>query len=139
VLNVKIARRNVQAGDDMNMLSNLSCWAVTGAEVKTALLNTVIGMGTVFIVLILISFIISLLKYIPKLLGSDQKNKTKSEAPVAAAKEETVVYEDEDDLVDDTELVAVITAAIMASMGDEAPADGLVVRSIRRANRRKNA
>lgn len=133
-----MARRNVQAGDDMNLLSSMSCWAVTGAEIQTALLNTVIGMGTVFIVLILISFIISLLKYIPKLLGVDKKNAKKDEAPVAAAKEEPVV-EDDEDLVDDTELVAVITAAIMASMGDEAPADGLVVRSIRRANRKKSA
>ena len=116
----------------------MSCWAVSGAVIKTALLNTVIGMGTVFIVLILISFIISLLKYIPKLLGVDKKDEKKNEAPVAAAKEEPVV-EDDEDLVDDTELVAVITAAIMASMGDEAPADGLVVRSIRRVNRRKNA
>ncbi len=45
-----------------------------------------------------------------------------------------------EDLMNDTQLVAVITAAIMASMGDEAPADGLVIRSIRRpsGNRWKN-
>lgn len=45
-----------------------------------------------------------------------------------------------EDLMNDTQLVAVITAAIMASMGNEAPADGLVIRSIRRpsGNRWKN-
>ncbi|MFT4144078.1 MAG: OadG family protein [Mobilitalea sp.] len=37
-------------------------------------------------------------------------------------------------LVDDSELVAVITAAIYASMGDEVPAGGFVVRSIHRTN-----
>ena len=40
----------------------------------------------------------------------------------------------EENLVSDCELVAVITAAIYASMGDAVPAGGLVVRSIRRSN-----
>ena len=37
-----------------------------------------------------------------------------------------------EDVTDDTEIVAVITAAIMVSMGDEAPADGLHITSIKR-------
>ncbi len=40
-------------------------------------------------------------------------------------------------LVGDSELVAVITAAIYASMGDEVPAGGFVVRSIHRTNQKK--
>lgn len=40
-------------------------------------------------------------------------------------------------LVDDKELVAVITAAIYASMGDSVPAGGLVVRSIHKVNTRR--
>jgi len=40
----------------------------------------------------------------------------------------------EPELVSDSELVAVVTAAIYASMGDAVPEGGLVVRSIRRAN-----
>ena len=42
---------------------------------------------------------------------------------------------EEEELVDDTELVAVIAAAIAAY--DDVPADGFVVRSIRKSNRRK--
>lgn len=108
-----------------------------GQKVVKALLNTVMGMSVVFAVLILISFIISLLKYVPGLL--DRKNKQQN---LVVEKDSTIPLEsyEEEELVDDTELVAVITAAIMASMGEEAPADGLVVRSIRRVNKKwKNA
>lgn len=45
---------------------------------------------------------------------------------------------DETDYSSDIELVAVITAAIMAYMGEDAPADGLVIRSIRKVNRRNH-
>ncbi|HWT75459.1 MAG TPA: OadG family protein [Mobilitalea sp.] len=48
-----------------------------------------------------------------------------------------IVNNEEEELVSDCELVAVITAAIYASMGDAVPADGFVVRSIRRANSSK--
>lgn len=52
----------------------------------------------------------------------------------------SIQYTGTENLINDTELVAVITAAIMASMGDDAPTDGLVIRSIRRpsGNRWKN-
>lgn len=45
-----------------------------------------------------------------------------------------IVQREEEELMDQYELVAVITAAIYASMGSEVPADGLVVRSIRKIN-----
>ena len=45
-----------------------------------------------------------------------------------------IVENEEEELVSDCELVAVITAAIYASLGDAVPEGGLVVRSIRRAN-----
>ena len=44
--------------------------------IPEALVNTVIAMGTVFLVLILISFIISLLKYIPALMDKFTKRRT---------------------------------------------------------------
>lgn len=52
----------------------------------------------------------------------------------------SIQYTGTENLINDSELVAVITAAIMASMGDDAPTDGLVIRSIRRpsGNRWKN-
>ena len=91
-----------------------------------AALNTLLGMGTVFAVLILISFLISCFNLIPKIQEKFRKKPAQEEsapAPVqaapAAAVEET----------DDTELIAVIAAAIAASEGASS-ADGYVVRSI---------
>ena len=98
-----------------------------GERMKDAGINTILSIAIVFIVLIFIAFIISLMKYIPKLFGLDKKE----EVPVVATVPTTPVVEEED-VTDDTELVAVITAAIMASMENEAPEDGLVISSIKR-------
>lgn len=95
-----------------------------------ALSNTVLGMGTVFLVLIFISFIISML---PKITGAiENMGKKKEEAPAAdSVPAAPVVEEEEEELVDDLELVAIITAAIAASTGSST--DGFVVRSIRKS------
>jgi len=112
-----------------------------GEEIKYAALNTVVGLTVVFVVLTLIIFIISLFKFIPMLQSKFGSNTTNSEAvdntlAQIIEQEEAEIAEDSEELVDDLELVAVITAAIYASMGSEVPADGLVVRSIRRAGKR---
>ena len=94
--------------------------------IPQALVNTVIAMGTVFLVLILISFIISLLKYIPALMDKF----TKKEEPV-----QPIPQAQPAPPADDTQLIAVITAAVAASMeqdGVAVPADGLVIRSIKK-------
>ena len=113
-------------------------YSFTELMVKAAM-NTAIGMGTVFVVLILISVIISGFVYIPKIQasfgGKKKTAETTQEAPKAAAPAAPVV-ESEEELSDDLELVAVIAAAIAASEG-AASTDGLVVRSIRRANTNK--
>ncbi len=107
-----------------------------------ALLNCVIGMGIVFVVLIFISYIISLLKHVPKLLDKFSNNNKSNN--LETQKESAIDYEItgeetenpvEISLTDNAELVAVITAAIMASMGNDVPKDGLIVRSIRKINR----
>lgn len=92
-------------------------------------LNTVIGMGTVFIVLIFISFIIGLLPKLTALVeGKGKKKEVAAPAvPVPVAPEPAAVEE----LADDLELVAVISAAIAAYTG--ASSDDFVVRSIRRS------
>ena len=125
--------------------------------------NTAIGMGVVFIVLIFISFIISLLKYLPLLFDSEirREREEKKAAELAAQKrtEEVIIARNKtedkeekkaepasvktsasEELVGDEELVAVITAAIYAATGMKvrgpaytASNDRLVVRSIRRA------
>lgn len=92
---------------------------------KKAGMNTLLGMGTVFAVLILISFIISLFKYISKLeQGSKKAAKEEKAAPVAASAAAPAAQKD------DLELIAVISAAIAAAEGTST--DGFVVRSIRR-------
>ena len=109
-------------------------------SIPEALVNTVIGMGTVFVVLILISFIIYLLKFVPSLLDRSKKEeivvRSENAAPSAPAakpaeKPAPVVSGN----TDDTQLVAVITAAITAAMeqeGTPVAADGLVIRSIKK-------
>jgi sodium pump decarboxylase gamma subunit len=106
-----------------------------GSLMGRAALNTLIGMGTVFIVLILISLIISLFGYIPKLQESFSKKNTVAEAPAAAPAVAAPVVEEDEELSDDSELVAVISAAIAAyeeSTGG-AGVEGFQVRSIKRA------
>lgn len=109
----------------------------TGEMMQKAGLNTLLGMGTVFCVLILIMLIIYAFGIIPKLQkkaeerkAGNKKEESQTAAPVAATVEEV-----QEELTDDYELVAVIAAAIAASEGS-AGTDGFVVRSIRRANRR---
>ncbi len=100
-----------------------------GEAMARAGLNTLIGMGTVFVVLILISMIINGFAVIPKLQKAFSKKADEGQsvkenaAPVVQAEEPAV------DETDDLELVAVIAAAIAASEGATST-DGFVVRSI---------
>jgi sodium pump decarboxylase gamma subunit len=103
--------------------------------IPEALLNTAIGMGTVFIVLILISFIIYLLKFVPGLLNSFKKE---DDTPAPAVPKAPPVPRPAPGSAvpaKDTQLVAVITAAIEAAMEEEGtpvPPDGLIIRSIKK-------
>ena len=104
----------------------------TLGEIMTkAGMNTVIGMGTVFAVLILISLIIYCFTFISKF---ESRKKQEAPAPAAAPVVEEIAAKEE--LSDDTELVAVIAAAIAACEG-AASTDGFVVRSIRKSNKSK--
>ena len=116
-----------------------------------ALVHTIIGMGTVFIVLIFISLIISLFVYVPALeekfkrlskAGRNGKAAAKAVEEVSSAGEtfaqEGAEEEARDDFPDEGELVAVMTAAILAASADMAVStDRLVVRSVRRAGRER--
>ena len=101
-----------------------------GELMTKAGLNTLMGMGTVFAVLILIAVLISCFNLIPKIQAAFSKKDKKAEAAadnaVAQIVENEAVQEE-----DDLELIAVIAAAIAASEG-AASTDGYVVRSIRR-------
>ena len=102
-----------------------------GEKMSKAALNTVISISIVFAVLIVISLLINAFKVFPYL---EAKKKEKEAALRAASKPEapvaTQVETTEEQLTDDTELVAVIAAAIAAYEGTST--DGFVVRSIRR-------
>lgn len=103
-----------------------------GEQMGKAGANTLMGMGTVFSVLIIIMIIISCFKFIAK-----------AEANVAAKKKEenlvdhaiTQIVQNEElevtDHTDDLELVAAIAAVIAAGEG-KTVTDGFVVRSIRK-------
>ncbi len=107
----------------------------TGEILKKAGMNTILGMGTVFIVLIFISLVIYCFNFIP---GNQAPKKEEKPAPKPRPAKKPVSKpsaQPKENLVDDKELVAAITAAICAYSGTSS--DGFVVRSIRRAESSK--
>jgi sodium pump decarboxylase gamma subunit len=114
---------------DMGVTVNRS----TGEKLENAGLNTLLGMGMAFAILIIISLIISLF---PMLFGGNKKKKESDKEIAEKAIESAVTQiadKEEEDLSSDAELVAVIAAAIAAYEGS-APVEGFQVRSIRRVN-----
>ncbi len=124
---------------DISKNVSLLTWDVKDsfkASIGKAGMNTLIGLGTVFVVLLFLTFIISQIHWIPDILNKKKKEESapvKAAAPAPAPAPVEEIVEDE---TDDLELVAVISAAIAAS--EQAPADGFVVRSIRRRGRKSN-
>ena len=100
-----------------------------GETMARAGLNTAMGLCIVFFALAFIAIVIAIEGKIFTAINKKKAAPKVVETPVAP----TVVEEEE--LSNDEELVAVITAAIYAyeaEAGAYVPADGLVVRSIRR-------
>lgn len=98
-------------------------------------LDIVLGLGIASIAIIFIAGLIYIFK---STKGASNRPGEVIASPVNQVNNATTVVQENQ--VNDHELVAVITAAIMAYVGDDAPADGLVVRSIRRSNKNwKNA
>lgn len=110
-----------------------------GSIVSTALLDTLLGMGTVFVILIFISLVISLFRFIPALderwakFRSGLKRKPAQPAQVMPAAEAALPGE-----VIDDQTVAAVTAVINKFIEEKETAAGrdagdvYVVRSIRR-------
>ena len=104
--------------------------------IREAGLNTLLGLGVVFVVLLFLSFLISQIHWIPDLIEKREKSKAAPAVAAAPAAAPAPVQEEvEEEYSDDEELVAVIAAAIAAS--EQTSPDGFVVRSIRKANRAK--
>ena len=113
-------------------LALTGCGSQFGDKMVRAGMNTLMGMGTVFVVLIFIAFLISRFKYISRLEDWFRKRKAKNEPAVTETVAEEPAADEEIDETDDLALVAVITAALAVSL--ETSPDKLVVRSIRRKN-----
>lgn len=114
-------------------------------KMERAAYNTLMGMGTVFIVLIFIAFVIGQFEKINKLssaIGSwwaNRKNKendtevTESSDNTSATASAPLVAVANP--MNDAQLVAVITAAVVAASTEAGGTDKLIVRSIRKAKR----
>lgn len=106
-----------------------------GELMAKAGMNTLLGMGTVFAVLILIMGVIYCFNFIPKIQEVFSAKKEKAAPVTEAAPVAAPAAEDPVEEADDLELVAVIAAAIAAYEG-QTSTDGFVVRSIKKSKRR---
>lgn len=103
--------------------------------------NTLMGMGTVFAVLIFICIIISQFEKIGKasekigIWWANRKKKVTEEADVPASVTPKNAPAATLNPMDDAQLVAVITAAVAAANSSAGGSDKLVVRSIKKAKR----
>lgn len=105
-----------------------------GVLMQRAGMNTLMGLGIVFLTLLFLSALIAQLHIIPDMIEKKAKKNAPAPAPAPAAVPAPAPVVEEEDLTDDLELVAVITAAIAAS--ENTSSDGFVVRSIKKANKR---
>lgn len=96
-----------------------------------AVSNTIMGVSIVFFVLVSLSFLIYLFRFISVI--EDKLTKKKTPEPVKEEKVQETLSVEETNLVDDLELVAVITAAIAASEGGD-PRQ-YIVRSIKKIHK----
>lgn len=133
VMNLNMISQQIVDAEFTELASNEEEGKTIGQLMETATVYAVIGIGTVFAVLIFISLLIACFKFIHKWeTGQKEKAAPVAPAPVKAAAPVPAAGED---LMGDAELVAVISAAIAAYDGTSS--NGLVVRSIRRVQRSK--
>ena len=105
------------------------------ANMQRAGMNTLMGIGIVFLMLVFLSFVIGLFKYIEKFQNVGKK-KAVEEAPKAEEAPAPAIAQSEaadEDFADDLELVAVISEAIAAY--ENTSGDSFVVRSIKKSNK----
>ena len=105
------------------------------ANMQRAGMNTLMGIGIVFLMLLFLSFVIGLFKYIENFQNVGKK-KAAEEAPKAEEAPAPAIAQSEaadEDFADDLELVAVISAAIAAY--ENTSGDSFVVRSIKKSNK----
>ena len=132
---IKNAQAEVIVSNDMFMSlesAALNPLSTTSEKMGQAGLDTLIGMGIVFVVLILISLLISCFVVIPKIQAMfTKKNEDDIKTESITKTIDQIAQHEDAILTNDYELVAVIAAAIAASEGATST-DGFVVRSIRK-------
>ena len=103
-----------------------------GAILQYGLSVTLVGIGTVFVGLIILIALIKLMEKVMNAAMGKQKAAAAAPAAVPVPAEE----EEQAEETDDDELIAVIVAAVAAAMeqAGEENTTGFVVRSIRRIN-----
>lgn len=116
-----------------------------GEKMEKAAYNTLMGMGTVYIVLIFIAFVIGQFEKINKVSDAisdwwtNRKNKKEEtaveETPISVETPASVTDQPVVNPMDDSQLVAVITAAVVANSTANGGTDKLIVRSIKKAKR----
>lgn len=107
---------------------NINAVQTLGEKMSNAVMNTVMGIGTVFVILILICLIIYAFRLIPYFMNRKQKGAETAVSAVDSPVVEQIVAREA--RTDDLELTAVIAAAIAAATGTST--DDFVVRSIKR-------
>lgn len=153
LMNLNMATQEIRAQFADSSAMDTEDSSISGL-LQSASVNTAVGMGTVFVVLIFISLIIYCFKYLHQWeegkKGAEAKKASASasaaakSAPAAAPSSAAAPAGDKDEELaavmaaaiaasEDEDLVAVITAAIAAYQGTSS--NGLVVRSIRRVDR----
>lgn len=108
----------------------------TGEILSKAGKNTLLGMGTVFLLLIAISAIISCLKFVNTGNGTTDEKKA-DDKPKNIVLKETQPSAVQPAVSADDEVAAVIAAAIAAAESEQASSGGFRVRSIKRVNNAK--
>ncbi len=115
-------------------------------KMKDAALNTFIGVSSVFIVLIIIAYLISLFKYIPRITKYFEDKKIAKTIKIDADKlllnktdvsvNDNSIELNQKDIYKELELIAVITAAIKEFSEVTGETDEFIVRSIRKVNQK---
>jgi sodium pump decarboxylase gamma subunit len=129
---IRSAILKIYMGNDFNPTDiGVTVNRSTGEKLENAGLNTLLGMGMAFAILIIISLIISLFPILFN--GNRKKKESDQEITQKAIENTTAQIADKEDVSNDAELVAVIAAAIAAYEGSGST-DGFRVRSIRKVN-----
>lgn len=121
---------NVSGFDDLFSSFHVEIDYPLGELMKQAALNTLMGICIVFLMLIFLSFVISLFKYV-NVIGASKQEAPVPETKQAASAVMTAVKPEQEN---DDEIAVVLATAIAAYEAENRSNDPYVVRSIKKVN-----